>query len=77
MAVRETDEATLYEVAEGVATITLNRPDNKNALSVELVNSIGDRLEDAQNDHQVRAILFTNSGNTFCDWILQTLFEGQ
>ena len=66
MAVTETDEATLYEVAEGVATITLDRPDNKNALSVEMVNSIGDRLEDAQNDQEVRAILFTNSGNTFC-----------
>ena len=59
-------DATLYEVSEGVATITLNRPDNKNALSVEMVNSIGDHLAEAQLDPGVRAILFTNSGNTFC-----------
>ena len=59
-------DATLYEVSEGVATITLNRPDNKNALSVEMVNSIGDHLAEAQLDPAVRAILFTNSGNTFC-----------
>ena len=59
-------DATLYEVSEGVATITLNRPDNKNALSVEMVNSIGDHLAEAQLDPEVRAILFTNSGNTFC-----------
>ena len=59
-------DATLYEVSEGVATITLNRPDNKNALSVEMVNSIGDHLAAAQTAPEVRAILFTNSGNTIC-----------
>ncbi|HJM20693.1 MAG TPA: enoyl-CoA hydratase-related protein [Acidimicrobiales bacterium] len=62
----DTDEAALYDVVQGVATITLNRPDNKNALSVELVNSIGDHFQTAQNDEKVRAILFTNNGNTFC-----------
>ena len=62
----DTDEAALYGVVQGVATITLNRPDNKNALSVELVNSIGDHFQTAQNDEKVRAILFTNNGNTFC-----------
>jgi len=64
--VTDTDEAALYGVVQGVATITLNRPDNKNALSVELVNSIGDHFQTAQNDEKVRAILFTNNGNTFC-----------
>ena len=64
--VTDTDEAALYDVVQGVATITLNRPDNKNALSVELVNSIGDHFQTAQNDEKVRAILFTNNGNTFC-----------
>ena len=61
----ETD-AALYDVSGGVATITLNRPDNKNALSVEMVNAIGDHFEAAQADDAVRAILFTNVGNTFC-----------
>lgn len=59
-------DAALYEVSGGVATITLNRPDNKNALSVDLVNAIGDHFDAAQNDDAVRAITFTNVGNTFC-----------
>ncbi|MDE0318888.1 MAG: enoyl-CoA hydratase-related protein [Acidimicrobiaceae bacterium] len=58
--------AVLYEVAGGVATITLNRPDYRNALSVEIVNGIGDHFEAALADPEVRAILFTHVGNTFC-----------
>ena len=60
------DAAVLYEVAGGVATITLNRPDYRNALSVEIVNGVGDHFEAALADREVRAILFTHVGNTFC-----------
>jgi len=59
-------DAALYEVSGGVATITLNRPENRNALSVELVNAVGDHWHAAQADDAVRVILFTNVGNTFC-----------
>ena len=38
------ESATTLEVAAGVATITLNRPDNRNALSAELVDGLGDHL---------------------------------
>lgn len=60
------NDDTLYAIANGVATITLNREDNKNALSVGLVNSLGDNLNRAEQDDQVRAIVLTNNGNTFC-----------
>ncbi len=60
------DAAALYSVAGGVATITLNRPDYRNALSVEIVNAIGDHFEAALADPEVRAVLFTHVGNTFC-----------
>ncbi len=59
-------DATLYTVERGVATITLNRPDNRNALSVELVNSLGDDLAAAMADDSVRVVVLTNEGNTFC-----------
>ena len=55
-----------YEVAAGVATITLNQPDSKNALSVELVNALGDHLVAAEADDAVRVVKLTNAGNTFC-----------
>jgi methylglutaconyl-CoA hydratase len=58
--------ATLLDVTAGVATITLNRPDNRNALSEELVASLGDHLEVALADPAVRAVVLTNVGNTFC-----------
>ena len=60
------DDATLYAVAGGVATITLNRPERKNSLSTELVNSLGDNLVKAMAQDEVRAVVLTNVGNTFC-----------
>ena len=60
------DAAALYSVAGGVATITLNRPDYRNALSVEIVNAMGDHFEAALADPEVRAVLITHVGNTFC-----------
>ena len=62
----EPTDAALYSVEGGVAKITLNRPDNKNALSVELVNALGDHIAAAQADDAVRALLLTNVGTTFC-----------
>ncbi|WP_419843002.1 enoyl-CoA hydratase/isomerase family protein [Candidatus Poriferisodalis sp.] len=59
-------EAVLYELSGGVATITLNRPDYRNALSVEIVNGVGDCLEVALADAEARVILLTHVGNTFC-----------
>lgn len=61
-----TSDATLYSIARGVATITLNRPDNRNALSIELLNSLGDSLSAAMDDGAVRVVVLSNEGNTFC-----------
>ena len=58
--------ATLYELSKGAATITLNRPENRNALSVELVDSLGANLDRALADPQARVVVLTNVGNTFC-----------
>jgi methylglutaconyl-CoA hydratase len=55
-----------YDVESGVATITLAMPENKNALSVELVNALGDHLVAAEADGAVRVVVLTNDGNTFC-----------
>ncbi len=58
--------ATLLDVKAGVATITLNRPENRNALSEELVASLAAHLETALEESSVRVIVLTNVGNTFC-----------
>ena len=58
--------ATSMTVRDGVATITLDQPDNRNALSVALVESLGAHIAEANADDSVRAIVLTNAGSTFC-----------
>ncbi len=57
---------TLYAVSAGVATITLNRPEQKNAMSPELMDGLFEGLGRAEADDEVRVIVVTNVGNTFC-----------
>ena len=57
---------TTIAVDAGVATITLARPEARNVLSPDLVDSLGDHLADAVADPTVRAIVLTNEGTTFC-----------
>lgn len=61
-----TTEATLYEVKDGAAWITLNRPENRNALSAQLVVELYGHLEDANNDPKARSIVITGTGPAFC-----------
>ena len=58
--------ATTLTVERGVATITLDRPDNRNALSAEVVDGLADHLDLAVADDAVRVIVLTNAGTTFC-----------
>jgi methylglutaconyl-CoA hydratase len=62
-----TESATLLSLDHrGVATITLNRPDNRNALSMELVDSLATHLSAATQDPAVRVIVLTGAGTVFC-----------
>ncbi|MCW5828254.1 MAG: enoyl-CoA hydratase/isomerase family protein [Deltaproteobacteria bacterium] len=56
----------LYEVDGHICTITLNRPEKKNALSQALTNEIIFALETARDDSSVRVIVLTGSGGVFC-----------
>jgi enoyl-CoA hydratase/carnithine racemase len=60
------DDPVLYEVDGHVATITLNRPDRMNAISVPMLQQLAQRLEQADLDEQVRAVLLTGAGRAFC-----------
>ena len=56
----------LYEKRGQAAWITLNRPTVLNALSPTLVRSLKHACRDAQEDTQVRAVVFTGAGRGFC-----------
>jgi enoyl-CoA hydratase/methylglutaconyl-CoA hydratase len=51
---------------DGVATITLDSPHNRNALSRQLVSELFERLEEAEADDEVRVVLVRSSGKVFC-----------
>jgi methylglutaconyl-CoA hydratase len=59
-------EATRYEIRNSAAWITLNRPDNRNALSAVLVSEVYDHLRASIEDPQVRSIVITGAGSAFC-----------
>ena len=59
-------DAVLCEVESGVATITLNRPERNNGWSGEIENGYFDHLEACNADPDVRAIVVTGAGKSFC-----------
>lgn len=50
----------------GVATLTLNRPDRRNALTTDLLRALLDELGAIQDSPHVRAVLLVGAGGTFC-----------
>src|SRR5687768_2803131 len=60
-------EQLLYEVEAGVATVTLNRPEQRNALSHQLLTELVDAMKRARDDSEVRAVVLTGAGDkVFC-----------
>jgi enoyl-CoA hydratase len=60
-------EQLLYEVSDGVATVTLNRPEQRNALSAQLLGELVDATKRARDDADVRAVVLTGAGDkVFC-----------
>jgi methylglutaconyl-CoA hydratase len=56
----------IYEVENSIATITLNRPEKRNALNDSLVNSLKDALKKAERDENLRAVIIKGAGKDFC-----------
>jgi enoyl-CoA hydratase/carnithine racemase len=60
-------DALLYGVQDGVCTITINRPDRRNALSWEVMGELGDAFAAAGADPAVRVVVLTGAGDkAFC-----------
>ena len=60
------NNAVLYDVGGGVARVTLNRPEKRNALNDGLVAGLKEALRDAGAREDVRAVLLTGAGADFC-----------
>ncbi len=61
-----TAATVLYAVADGVATITLNRPEVMNAFADDMREALYHRLREAEADTEVRCVVVTGAGKAFC-----------
>ena len=62
----EADSAIIYQVQERIARITLNRPEKRNALNDELIQSLKHALRSADRDENVRVVVLSGAGADFC-----------
>src|SRR5579859_6077169 len=56
----------LYEVSDGIATLTLNRPEVMNALTFEVYAQLRDLFEALRYDESVQVVIMTGAGEGFC-----------
>ena len=59
------DESVKFQVSGAVGTITLNRPESRNALTPEMIGELGKAVESCASPN-VRAVLLTGAGGAFC-----------
>jgi 2-(1,2-epoxy-1,2-dihydrophenyl)acetyl-CoA isomerase len=59
-------EYIVFETDQGVATITLNRPDVLNSFNMPMAAELQDALREAAEDNAVRTVLLTGAGRAFC-----------
>ena len=59
-------ETILYDQADGVATITLNRPERLNAVNTTVIRELVAAFDQADGDDGVRAVIVTGAGRAFC-----------
>ena len=66
-----------YEVKEGIATLTLNRPGKRNAMNNEMLADFGIAVKAATEDSSARVLIVTGSGGSFCAGLDLTEFTKQ
>lgn len=59
-------EQVVLDIDEGIATLTLNQPDNRNALSAEMSTAIVDAVEEVEASDEARCLVLTGKEGTFC-----------
>ena len=59
-------ETVLLDIDEGIATLTLNRPEVLNAINIDLIRDMRAAVSDAQKDPGARVLVITGAGRGFC-----------
>jgi enoyl-CoA hydratase/carnithine racemase len=61
-----TEAAVLYEVEDAIATITLNRPENRNSMTQDVLAGLGGAVQKVRDDKGIRCVIITGRGKSFC-----------
>src|SRR5882757_10313722 len=56
----------LAHVEDGIAVLTMNRPERRNALSSEMLDALGRMVAQCESDNSVNVVLLTGAGGAFC-----------
>jgi enoyl-CoA hydratase/carnithine racemase len=59
------EQAVLYEAADRIGLITLNRPDHRNAMTPELLDAFSEAIDEARGDSGIRCLVMTGKGKCF------------
>ncbi len=59
-------DIVLTNVTDGIATVTMNRPGARNALSLDLIDALAEAIEAVERDATVRALILAGAGKAFC-----------
>jgi len=62
----KTFETVNLDIGDGIATITLNRPDSLNAMNRQLIDDVPLAFDEANRDERAKVIIFTGNGRAFC-----------
>jgi len=62
-------ERIILEKKENIATITLNRPEARNALDQKLISEFKQAIEDIRKDKEIRVVVITGAGTAFCSGV--------
>ena len=60
------EPAVIYEVKDRVATLTLNRPENRNSMTPDVLEALGAAVAQARTASEVRCVIVTGTGKSFC-----------
>ena len=70
------EQDILFEIRDGVAVITLHRPEHKNAFSGRMGLELGRAYTTCDQSDDVRAVVLTGAGDAFCAGFLLGIIEG-
>ena len=69
-------DRVIVEISGRLAHVRLNRPDKRNALDGEMFRAIADAGEQLKSDAELRAVVLSGEGKSFCAGLDLSMFEG-